>query len=65
MVFNLCLGLLTPPVGAALLLANDIARANMRQTIKETIPFFVIGLGVLALITAFPQLIAFLPNYLK
>ncbi len=65
MVFNICLGLLTPPVGATLLLANDIARANMGQTIKETMPFFVVGLGVLALITVFPQLITFLPNYLK
>ncbi|BCV23517.1 TRAP transporter large permease [Gelria sp. Kuro-4] len=65
MVFNLCLGLLTPPVGATLLLGNDIARANMGQTTKETVPFFAVGLVVLAVITAFPQIITFLPHYLK
>ncbi len=62
MVFNLCLGLVTPPVGATLLLGNDIARAEMGQSLHFVLPFLLMGLFVLFLITVFPQLILFLPS---
>lgn len=65
MVYNLCLGLLTPPVGATILMANDIAHEDFGRTLKETIPFFIIGIMVLILLMVFPQLITFLPQRLK
>ncbi|MDR2523078.1 MAG: TRAP transporter large permease [Synergistaceae bacterium] len=65
MTFNLCLGLLTPPVGAALLLGNDIAEEKLERSLKETLPFFIVGLAVLFLITYVPSVCTWLPELLK
>ncbi len=65
MTFNLCLGLLTPPVGAALLLGNDIAEEKIEKTLVATAPFFLVGLVSLALLTFVPEIITFLPELLK
>jgi tripartite ATP-independent transporter DctM subunit len=63
--FNLCLGLLTPPVGAALLLGNDIAEEKLERSLVETVPFFAVGMAVLFLITYVPSVCTWLPNLLK
>ena len=65
MSFNLCLGLLTPPVGAALLLGNDIAGERIERSLVETIPFFAAGLGILVLITYVPGFSLWLPQFFK
>lgn len=65
MTFCLCLGLLTPPVGASLLLGNNIADARFERSIVASIPFFLIGLVILLLITFIPALTMWLPNMLK
>ncbi|NSW92897.1 MAG: TRAP transporter large permease [Firmicutes bacterium] len=62
MVFNLCLGLLTPPVGAAILIGNDIAEQRIERTVASAIPFFLAGLLILMLITYIPQLTTILPD---
>lgn len=56
----LTLGHITPPVGASLLLSNDIAGANISKTIKEAVPFFLVGLSVVILLWIFPQIISIL-----
>ena len=53
----LMLGHITPPVGASLLLSNSIAGANIAGTIKEAVPFFFVGLGIVILLWCFPILI--------
>jgi tripartite ATP-independent transporter DctM subunit len=63
--FNLCLGLLTPPVGAALLLGNDIAKEKLEHSLVEVIPFFLVGLTILFLITYVPEVCTWLPTLLK
>ncbi len=63
--FNLCLGLLTPPVGAALLLGNDIAGEKFERSLMETLPFFFVGVAILALITFVPTVVTWLPMALK
>ena len=65
MTFNLCLGLLTPPVGAALLLGNDIAEERIEKTLVATIPFFLVGFVSLMLLTFIPEIVTFLPELLK
>ncbi|RRD63257.1 TRAP transporter large permease [Fretibacterium sp. OH1220_COT-178] len=65
MSFNLCLGLLTPPVGAALLLGNDIAGERIERSLIETIPFFLAGLTILFLITYLPGLSLWLPQLFR
>lgn len=64
-VFNLCLGLVTPPVGLCLNLASKIARCSLVESIRQSGWFFVVGAIVLLLITYWPQLPLFLPNALQ
>ncbi len=64
MTFNLSLGLLTPPVGASVLIGNDLAGEKMERTIASTVPFFIIGLIILMGITFVPGLTTWLPSVL-
>lgn len=64
MAVNLCIGLITPPVGASLLLGNDIARARFEQTFKSVIPFILLGVAVLMAITYVPFFTMWLPSIL-
>lgn len=65
MVFNLMLGLLTPPVGLCLYITGNIAKVRLEKVITASFPFLLVGLVVLALITYFPGLVLFLPNLWK
>ena len=61
-VFNLMVGLLTPPMGLALFLVADIAKVTMRQVLREMLPYYV-PLGItLLLITYVPALTTWLPR---
>lgn len=62
LVFNLMLGLLTPPVGICLYIAAQFARTRIEIIIKEVMPFFTVGLLVLLLITLIPDLVLLLPR---
>ena len=62
MVFNLMLGLLTPPVGILLYICANFAEIRLEEEIKAALPFLAMGLLVLALITYFPALVLWLPN---
>lgn len=64
MVFNLCLGLLTPPVGILLYICANFAGIKMEEVVRELTPFFVAGVVVLLLITALPQTVLWLPRLL-
>ena len=63
-VFNLCLGLVTPPVGLCLNLAGKIARCSLLDAIRSSGWFFLVGVTVLILITYWPALVLLLPNLL-
>lgn len=65
MTFNLCLGLLTPPVGATLLIGSYIAKCKFEKAVVAMLPFFAVGLIVLMLITFVPALTLWLPAILK
>ena len=61
-VFNLMIGLLTPPMGLALFLVADIAKVTMKDVLKEMMPYYV-PLGVtLLLITYLPWLTTWIPR---
>jgi TRAP-type transport system large permease protein len=64
MVFNLMLGLLTPPVGILLYICANFAEVKLEDEVREVLPFLGMGLLVLLLITAFPTLVLWLPNLL-
>ena len=63
-VFNLCLGLVTPPVGLCLNLAGKIARCSLLDSIRHSGWFFVVGAVVLLLITYWPRMVLALPSAL-
>ena len=53
-IFNLMIGLLTPPMGLALFLLTDIAKAPMPAIFKALLPFYIPLFLSLAIITLFP-----------
>jgi tripartite ATP-independent transporter DctM subunit len=64
-IFNLMLGLLTPPMGLALFLITDIAKVSMRDVLKELVPYYVPLLATLAILTLFPELSLWLPKMMR
>jgi tripartite ATP-independent transporter DctM subunit len=61
-VFNLMIGLLTPPMGLALYLVADIGRTSMKEVLRAMLPFYLpLGLTLL-MITYFPWITTWLPR---
>ncbi len=61
-VFNLMIGLVTPPMGLALFLVADIAKVPMRAVLREMWPYYVPLLVTLALITFIPAITTWVPR---
>jgi TRAP-type C4-dicarboxylate transport system permease large subunit len=61
-VFNLMIGLLTPPMGLALFLVSDIAKVSMRDVLREMGPYYVPLLATLLLITFIPAITTWIPR---
>lgn len=64
-VYNLMIGLLTPPVGMSLYIAADIAKVPVHAVVKQILPYYIPLFLTLFLITYFPQISLFIPNLLK
>ena len=65
MSFNLCIGLVTPPVGLCLLIDNQIAGTSLSKTLKSMMPLLIISLVALMLITYIEPLTTWLPSLIK
>ena len=64
-VFNLMVGLITPPMGLSLFMVSRIAKVTISKVIKQVLPYYV-PLGItLILVTYMPRLILWIPNMLK
>ncbi|MFM9974268.1 MAG: TRAP transporter large permease [Beijerinckiaceae bacterium] len=61
-IFNLMIGLLTPPMGLALYLVSDIAGVRMKDVLREMTPFYLPLLATLLLITYVPWITTFIPR---
>jgi tripartite ATP-independent transporter DctM subunit len=64
-IFNLMLGLLTPPMGLALFLITDIAKISMRSVLIELLPLYLPLGATLAIITLFPEISLWLPKMMR
>ena len=64
-IFNLMIGLVTPPMGLALFLISDIAKTTMPAVLKALIPFYVPLVVALAIITFVPEITLWLPKMLR
>jgi len=64
-IFNLMIGLLTPPMGLALFLLSDIAKTSMSAVLKAVIPFYIPLFVSLFIITIWPELTLWLPKMIR
>jgi len=64
-VFNLMIGLLTPPMGLALFLLSDIAKTPMSAVLKAVVPFYIPLFVSLLIITIWPELTLWLPKMIR
>ncbi|KZM53008.1 TRAP transporter large permease [Aeribacillus pallidus] len=62
---NLTIGLLTPPVGAGLYLASSLGNVKLEALTKAILPFLVVSIIALFIITYWPQMVLWLPNIIK
>jgi tripartite ATP-independent transporter DctM subunit len=64
MVVNLTIGAVTPPVGTLMYTTTTILGTSLQAFVRESWPFVLALLAVLALITYVPALVLFLPDLL-
>ena len=61
-VCNLCLGLITPPVGTVLYVCCSIGKIELGRLVRHIAPMIFAVLLVLIVVTYFPKVVLFLPN---
>lgn len=62
LVLNLSIGLCTPPVGTILFVGSGVAKISVSKVIKPLLPFLLIMIMVLLLITYIPEFSMYLPE---
>lgn len=62
MVFNLCIGICTPPVGTALFVGCSVSGNKLGDVVPKLIPLFLIMVLTLGLIIMVPSLTMWLPH---
>ena len=65
MVMNLCVGTITPPVGAIMFAGCKIANVKIEYVIKRLVPYFAVVIFALLLVTYVPALSLAIPKALK
>ena len=63
-VFNLMIGLITPPMGLCLFVADSVANVGLGRLTRQIIPLFLVELLVLIIIATFPATVTSLPRWL-
>jgi C4-dicarboxylate transporter DctM subunit len=63
-VFNIMIGLITPPYGLLLFIISAISGAPLRTIIRDTMPFVAAMIVALAIITFIPETVLWLPRLL-
>ena len=62
MIFNLAIGLCTPPVGSALFVGCAVGKSSIERVTLELLPMYAVMLIGLLLVTFVPALSTWLPN---
>jgi tripartite ATP-independent transporter DctM subunit len=63
-IFNLVVGIMTPPMGIGLFILAAISKLKMGELVWATIPFHIMLLFALLLLTLFPEITLVLPRLL-
>lgn len=61
-ILNCGIGLLTPPVGSVLYIGTAISKLPMERVVKATLPFYLLMIVTLLLITFIPGISLWLPS---
>jgi tripartite ATP-independent transporter DctM subunit len=61
---NLTIGMVTPPIGACLIVVSAISGRNYFEVARSTLPFVAVEVVVLLIITIFPGVSLYLPRIL-
>jgi len=56
MIANLCIGLLTPPVGTCLFVGAGVGKSDIVKVSRAMLPFYGVMVGILILITFIPAI---------
>ncbi len=64
-IFNIMIGLITPPMGLSLFLVSEIAKVPMKSVIKDVLPYMIPLVVTLFMITYIPGIVLFIPSLLK
>lgn len=64
MVVNLAIGFVTPPLGVNLFVATGISKISLEEITKSMVPWLIVMIACLALITLIPGISLFLPRLL-
>ncbi len=62
MIVNLTIGLITPPVGVCLYAAASVSGCKVSEIAREALPYIILDIGVLMLITYVPEIVMFFPR---
>lgn len=62
MIVNLCIGMITPPMGANLFIAMRIGGITLEEALKEAFPIMLVLFAVLLIMIMCPPLVTFLPS---
>ncbi|MBO0586995.1 TRAP transporter large permease [Sporosarcina sp. E16_8] len=65
MIFNLAIGFITPPVGINLFVAANIAGTKFESLVKAIIPFIIVMILDIIIISFIPQISLFLGAFMK
>jgi len=64
-VFNIMIGIVTPPMGLALFLICKIGNCTMKDVLKEVIPYYIPLVLTLLFCTYVPGFVLWIPNMIK
>ncbi|MCK9218304.1 MAG: TRAP transporter large permease subunit, partial [Firmicutes bacterium] len=64
-VFNLAIGMLTPPFGLNLFVGSQTLKASYTDTVKSSLIFIFLMLIGLVMVTFIPSISTWLPNLMK
>lgn len=62
MILNCGIGLLTPPVGAVLFIGSAVGKVPIERVVKATLPFYILMIITLIMVTFIPSISLFLPS---
>lgn len=64
LVFNLCIGTITPPVGPILFTGCKVGGVTIEEVFKWLLPFYAVTIVILFIVTFVPSFSLFLPQLL-